>query len=325
MSNAFCLRCLFIRVEYSFIISFYLLITSCTSNINHFKNAQKEFLEDDYIGAIIELNTLFELKGKTDSALVLRAKCYLKIQKSNKAFQDLKDAIHLNISNSEAKLELGRYYVSIEDTVSALNVLTQVSQGLGNNASEAFIELGKINYFNDKYEVSILNFSNAIVKDSNNYLAWYYRAIMRSTFYDKDETSKVSLFKYLDFDQAIKDFATSISIKKDFADAWYRMGLVYLNKFDEVNGINAINFAIRLQPKYSYYYLGRADYFTRKKKYQFAISDFNKAIELNQNDPTAYEGRGNVYKLIQNIDFYNSDMKKAFFLRKKGLKANNSM
>lgn len=317
MSNAFCFKCFFIRVEYSFFISFYLLITSCTSNVNHFKNAQKEFLEDDYIGAIIELNTLFELNGKTDSALVLRAKCYLKIQKSNKAFQDLKDAIHLNNSNSEAKLELGRYYVSIEDTVSALNVLTQVSQGLGNNASEAFIELGKINYFNDKYEVSILNFSNAIVKDSNNYLAWYYRAIMRSTFYDKDETSKVSLFKYLDFNQAIKDFATSISIKKDFADAWYRMGLVYLNKFDTSNGIRAIDYAIQLEPENSYYYLGRADHYFRQKNYEKAIEQYSKAIKITQNDPNSFEGRAFAYKALGQLELFKKDFTEAYLLRKK--------
>jgi len=324
MSNAFCLKCLFIRLEYLFITSFYLILTSCTSDVNHYKNAQKEFLEDDYIGAIIELNTLFESTGKTDSALVLRAKCYLKIQKSNKAFQDLKDAIQLNKSNSEAKLELGIYYASVGDTVNAFKVLTQVSQGENNSVSEAFIELGKINYFNNQYEVSISNFTSAIVKDSNNYLAWYYRAIMRATFYDKDETSKVSLFRYLDFDQAIKDFGTSISIKNDFADAWYRMGLVYLNKFDTSNGIRAIDYAIQLEPENSYYYLGRADHYFRIKKYEKAIEEYSKAIKITQNDPNSFEGRALAFKALGELEHFKKDFTVAYLLRKK-MKYSKSM
>ena len=99
------------------LLSFFLV--GCSKKVDHYQNAKKEFLDNDDIGAIIELNTLFESEGTTDSALVLRSKCYLKILKPAKALQDLKQAIELNENNTEAKLELGKYYVSVEDTVNA--------------------------------------------------------------------------------------------------------------------------------------------------------------------------------------------------------------
>jgi tetratricopeptide (TPR) repeat protein len=295
---------------------FFFYISACSTKINHYQNAQKEFYDKDYIGAIIELNTLFQTNQKTDSALVLRAKCYLKILKPAKAVEDLKLAIKLNKSNNEAKLELGKYYVSVDDTVNARKSFSEVLLTRNSSVSEAWIEIGKINYFNDKFDKSISDFTNAISTDSSNYLAWYYRAIMRSSFFYEDKASLKFSFKYLDFDQAIKDYNQAISINADFADAWYRMGLVYLNKFDGPNGIKAIDYAIALEPKNSYYYIGRADYYFRKQEFQTALEEYSKAIKISQNDPNSYEGRANCYKALGNIEFFKEDFKKAFLLRK---------
>jgi tetratricopeptide (TPR) repeat protein len=251
---------------------------------------------------------------------VLRSKCYLKILKPAKALQDLKQAIELNKNNTEAKLELGKYFVSIEDTVNARKAFDSVLLTTNKFVSEAWIEKGKINYFNDKFDKSISDFTSAIAVDSSNYLAWYYRAIMRSTFYNKNESAPQLMLKYLDFNQAISDYRRAISIKSDFADAWYRMGLVYLNKFDGPNGIKAIDYAIILEPKNSYYYIGRADYYFRKQEFQAALEEYSKAIQISQNDPNSYEGRANCYKALGNIELFKEDFKKAFLLRKENKK-----
>ena len=314
MSSIVCFKCKASVGEWILLLSF--LLAGCGKKKNHYQNAQKEFLDNDYIGAIIQLNTLIESQGTNDSALVLRSKCYLKILKPAKAFKDLKLAIDLNKDNTEAKLELGKYYVSMEDTVNARKAFDNVLLTKNKFVSEAWIEKGKINYFNDKFASSISDFTNAIAVDSSNYLAWYYRAIMRSTFYNKNEAAPQLMLKYLDFNQAISDYGKAISIKPDFADAWYRMGLVYLNKFDGPNGIKAIDYAIILEPKNSYYYIGRADYFYRLNNYKRALNEYSIAIEISQNDPNAFEGRANCYKALGNIELFKEDFKKAFLLRK---------
>jgi len=324
MTSIVCFKCKASVGVWIFLLSFSFFLIGCAKKTDHYPNAQKEFLDNDYIGAIIELNTLFESEGKSDSALVLRSKCYLKILKPAKALQDLKLAIELNKNNTEAKLELGKYYVSVEDTVNARKAFNSVLLTTNNFVSDAWIEIGKINYFNDNFDNSISDFTNAIATDSSNYLAWYYRAIMRSTFYDKDGSALQSMFKYLDFNQAISDYRKAISIKPDFADAWYRMGLVYLNKFDGPNGIKAIDYAIKLEPKNSYYYIGRADYFYRLENYKRAIEEYSKAIQISQNDPNSYEGRANCYKALGNIELFKENFKKAFLLRK-GTKKYNVM
>jgi len=315
MNSPFCRKLEFGGIKWVFVLPFILFVAACATKVNHYQNAQKEFLDNDFIGAIIEINTLFESDGVTDSALVLRAKCYLRILKPSKALLDLKKAIELNKNNTEAKLELGKYYVSVDDTVNARKAFNEVLLTANSSVSEAWIEKGKINYFNDKFDNSISDFTNAIITDSSNYLAWYYRAIMRSKFYDKDETAPQSMFKYLDFDQAISDYRKAISIKHDFADAWYRMGLVYLNKFDVPNGIKAINYAIQLEPKNSYYYLGRADYYFTQENYEKAIVDYSHSIKIFQNDPNAFEGRANCYKALGKIELFKEDFKWAFLLK----------
>jgi tetratricopeptide (TPR) repeat protein len=304
------------RFKLIFSLIFVLVIINCQPPVNHYENAKKEWLNNDFLGAIIELNCLLNNDFRNDSAFVLRAKCYSKILKHEKVLNDLRKALDININNTEARLELSKYYVSKSDTSRANKMLDSLISLKGKYVSEAWIEKGKINYFNDKFALSILNFDKAIKADSTNYLAWYYRAIMRSTFFDKKfQTNNYSFF-LLDFDKAIVDFKKSTSLKPDFADAWYRLGLVYLNKFDSTNGIKAINLSISLEPQNPYYYLGRADYCFRQLKYERAIEDYSKSIRISQIDPNAFEGRANCYKAIEKIELFKEDYKKAYLLRK---------
>jgi tetratricopeptide (TPR) repeat protein len=316
MSNVVCFNCKLSIGEWIFLLYFFFFLIGCAKKTDHYQNAQKEFLDNDYIGAIIELNCAINNDGINDSALVLRAKCYSKILKHEKVISDLRRALIINKYNAEVRFELCKYYVSLSDTSRANKMLDTLISLKGKYVSDAWIEKGKINYFNDKFDNSISDFTNAIITDSSNYLAWYYRAIMRSTFYDKNGSALQSMFKYLDFEQAISDYRKAISIKHNFADAWYRMGLVYLNKFDGPNGIKAIDYAIVLEPKNSYYYIGRADYFYRLENYKRAINEYSKAIQISQNDPNSYEGRANCYKALGNIELFKEDFKKAFLLRK---------
>ncbi|MCB0820664.1 MAG: hypothetical protein KDC13_08575, partial [Bacteroidetes bacterium] len=49
------------------------ILTSCAAPEDNFSSAQKEMAENDYLGAIIYLNTLLEKEPERDDAYALRA------------------------------------------------------------------------------------------------------------------------------------------------------------------------------------------------------------------------------------------------------------
>ena len=65
------------------------------------------------------------------------------------------------------------------------------------------------------------------------------------------------------------------------------------NRYDEA--ISEYTKAIELNPNSEAAYLNRGNDYVRKLQFDLAIADFNKAIELNPNDEAAYLARGNAY------------------------------
>ena len=84
-----------------------------------------------------------------------------------------------------------------------------------------------------------------------------------------------------------------------------------LKRYDE--GLAAINQAINLAPR-AFLYLIRAMHYSSQKKYDLALDDHNKAIELNPNFALAYFGRGTHYLSQQKSDLALTDYNKAIEL-----------
>ncbi|MBE9072426.1 tetratricopeptide repeat protein [Microcystis sp. LEGE 08355] len=84
-----------------------------------------------------------------------------------------------------------------------------------------------------------------------------------------------------------------------------------LKRYDE--GLAAINQAINLAPRAAWYY-NRGVLYYNQQKYDLALSDWNKAIELNPNFAGAYYNRGLLYYNQQKYDLALSDWNKAIEL-----------
>ncbi|MFN6305674.1 MAG: tetratricopeptide repeat protein [Microcystis sp.] len=81
-----------------------------------------------------------------------------------------------------------------------------------------------------------------------------------------------------------------------------------LKRYDE--GLAAITQAIDLAPRAAWYY-NRGVLYYNQQKYDLALSDWNKAIELNPNFAGAYVNRGILYSDLQKYDLALSDYSKA--------------
>jgi tetratricopeptide (TPR) repeat protein len=275
---------------------FLLLLTACTSSVNHWKQAQLEWAQKDYLGAIIELNTCLRNKQESDSIYLLRARCYQQIQNDSFAANDYHKALQLNPRLGEAKLELGRLQLRANDTTSACKAFRELLHSQpARITSDAWIELGRNAYFSDQFPRAIVSMNKAVQSDSSNHMAWYYRGLLYSRFFTPEGETRPAYYPFLDMPRAIHDFSESIRLQSDFADAWYQRAMVHFNQFDQAQGMRDINEAIRLEPHYSYYYSARAHQLLVAGKDQAALNDYNQAISLNAQDPEAYLGRAEVF------------------------------
>lgn len=290
------------------LFSFLLLLTACSSSVNHWKQAQVEWEQKDYLGAIIELNTCLRDKQESDSIYLLRARCYQQIQNDSFAANDFHKALEINPHLGEAKLELGRLQLRANDTTAACKAFRELLHSQpARITSDAWIELGRNAYFSDQFPRAIVSMNKAVQTDSSNHMAWYYRGLLYSRFFTPEGETRPAYYPFLDMPLAIHDFSECIRLQPDFADAWYQRAMVHFNQFNHVQGMRDINEAIHLEPHYSYYYSARAHQFFVAGNTQSALNDYASAISYNALDPETFIGRAEVWEKMGQKEKAKSD------------------
>lgn len=267
-----------------FCVLFCSILTSCGEQPNYLQRAEQELEQEDYLGAIVEINSLFATGDSSCKAFQIRASGYRRTLKYRKSVEDLQYAVKKWPDCHEASLELARALSDSGDSAQAFRVLQKISFLNGRTGAEVWIEKSKIHYYQDAFDQSLAELNEAIRRDSGYHLSWYYRGYLQSRFFDEDRSAGKSIQRFLNFDQAIADFSQSILLDPKFPDAWFQRGVVYLNQFEPDKGLPDLEQAIRLYPKYSYYYFGRAEYYMREGKFKFAIEDLEMATKLNPED-----------------------------------------
>ncbi len=127
-----------------------------------------------------------------------------------------------------------------------------------------------------------------------------------------------------DYDKAIDDYTTAISLDEKYTKAYYNRGIAYKAKGDYNKAIDDYTTAIKLDDKYVYAYNNRGIAYVHKGEYDKAIKDFTKAIELDGKNSDAYNNRGNAYKAKGDYDEAIDDYNKAIELDDKYVNAYNN-
>jgi len=118
-----------------------------------------------------------------------------------------------------------------------------------------------------------------------------------------------------DYDLAIEDSNKAISLKPDYAVAYYFRGVVYNLKGQRDKAIEDFNQAIALKPDYAEAYFGRGFAYSGKGQYDMAIKDYGKAIALKPDLAEAYYGRGIAYNKKGQYDKAIEDFNQAIALK----------
>ena len=90
-----------------------------------------------------------------------------------------------------------------------------------------------------------------------------------------------------DYKGAIEDYFTALKLSPDNPKVHYNIGCFYLNEYEYKKGIDFISKAILLSPD-AKSYLVRGNTYTELKCYHKALSDYLKALEMDQEDIITY-------------------------------------
>lgn len=94
-------------------------------------------------------------------------------------------------------------------------------------------------------------------------------------------------------------------------DRNYYLGQAHMEKGLYDRAISDFNKAIEIDPKHAMAYNNRGNAYNAKGLYDLAISDFDKALEINPRYATAYNNRGYAYNAKGLYDLAISDFNKA--------------
>jgi len=95
--------------------------------------------------------------------------------------------------------------------------------------------------------------------------------------------------------EAIKDYSMAISLNSKYAEAYNNRGFAYSSLDNHQEAIKDYSMAISLNSKYAKAYNNRGNAYVSLGSYQEAIKDYSMAISLNSKYAKAYNNRGNAY------------------------------
>ena len=104
------------------------------------------------------------------------------------------------------------------------------------------------------------------------------------------------------YERAIADFTTALSINPQFIDAYNNRGLAYKNKKEFKKALADFDTALSLSPRYAKAWCNRGLTCTVIGEYQRAIADLNQALALDPQFAIACYNRGNAYAAIAEND-----------------------
>jgi tetratricopeptide (TPR) repeat protein len=116
-------------------------------------------------------------------------------------------------------------------------------------------------------------------------------------------------------DLAITAFQKVISLKPNFADAYYNMGVAFKDQGKMEESIKAYNKALSLKPDYADAYYNMADILKDQDKLDEAIEAYNKCISLKPDYAQAYSNMGVILKAQGKLEKAIEAYKKALSLK----------
>lgn len=228
---------------------FIIALVSCNKpNQNYLYQAKEFTINKDPLGVVVACNAGLQQNKFSDSLYFYRAMALGVIKKYDQALLDWKSFLKNNPSCDTCFLALAKTYLNLQDTTTAEETLKTSPFKLAHFKAQALIERSMIAFYQKKWDQSLdlLNQSTQVKPDY--FLPYYFKGFYFSQFAGADEQLPVDLKTYpcLNFDSAFYYFDKALKLNPNFADSYYRKGLVFENTFRNDSALHYYNKALSI-------------------------------------------------------------------------------
>ena len=293
-----------------------------TSSVEYYiESAKEKYLKDDIEGAIVAFSEALKIEPNNYDVLCYRGQIYREMGRYKLSIQDLNKAIELNKNDSWAFSQRAETYEQLNEIDSSIEDYTFAISLDPENSNIYIRNIGRLNHEQGFYKEAIVNFNKALELNPNDAYTYVLRGRSKS---------------YLeDYQGGLQDCDIGLSIDSGLGFGYYERAQIKYYTQDYVGAIEDDMKAIELFPNYNDAYLNKAlskielqDYYGAKtdidkvielngsaysykmqgdingylKKYDEAITSYNKAVEIFPNYPKAYVARGLALEQLNNIE-----------------------
>lgn len=205
-----------------------------------------------------------------------RAVVYTDQKYLDRALVDIEDAIKRSAENPLYYFYKGRILYAMNRTQEAAKAY-ESSLALKPDYQEARLKVATLYYVVKEHQKSIDALNTVIAAEPTNAEAHFYKGMNQKEMKD---TAK-----------AIASFQKALEIDNNYYDAAMQLGLLFTAKKDKI-ATEYFATAIRLNPRSTEAYFGRAYYYQLVKQFQKSLFDYRKVIEYDPSNDKAYYNVG---------------------------------
>ena len=233
---------------------------------------------------ITQLSDAIE-NNPTDAHLYYqRALSYYNDKYLDMAMADINDAIKHDSLMPLYHFTRGRIFYAMNKTLDAEKSFSQAIS-LKPDYEEALMKLAELYLVVKEHRKSIDLLNVVIAKNKLNADAYFFRGMNQK--------------ELLDTPRAIASFQKAMEVESEYYDACIQLGIILTAKKDK-NAYQYLTTAMKSQPKNPEAFFARAYYHQVMNKYQDALIDYRKVIDLDPQNADAY----------YNVGMINFDAKK---------------
>ncbi len=238
---------------------------------------------------------------------------YMSVQHYENALTWLERSLSFDPSNTKALNALAVVYLHFKQPQKAIDVLKPILSGL--NVSEiVFLNLGHAYLRTKEFNKAISMFQQAIEKNPSVADA-YYGLAMAYLSLETNMKTKALVYASLQinlngelkqisseknqtenrYQNIIETLKHAVSIRPDFTEAQFALGMAYLEIRLYAKAIEAFRMSARFKPKEAEYILGLGVAYKKMGHIETAEMHLQKAIHLNPGLAAAHQHLGGIY------------------------------
>ena len=265
-----------------------------------------EYLEEEN-NAFLDYSKAIELEPEIAENWYNRGDFHYNYGNDLEALNDLEEAVKINPSYVDAINTIGIIYEEqgkLELAIETYERGIALEETAPLSAAYCYRNRAAIYKAQEKFDLALADYTKAIELEPENALRWNLRA---------------ALYEYLEEEnKAFLDYSKAIELEPENAENWYNRGVFHYNYGNDNEALNDLEKALKIDSLHVNAIIIMGIIFKMQEKIELAIKTYELGIFLEKTDPSSaafcYNNRANIYRTQEKFDLAIDDYTKAIEL-----------